>query len=245
VRRPRVPPARPRATAPAAGARAVAAAREDALRLAANLLRAPLSAISINATSLASAAADPVSRARAAALLEAHAASVQTLADLEELAALEASRATLPLDPCAPADLAAGAARRVAAAADHAGVSLVVAAPSVPALRCDPARLELALEVILRRAVRTAGRGATVTLRAAPTGAVIRFTVEGGQPGGEEAREQLAQDVWSARLARGVPELLGLALARVVAEAHGGRIVVDPEPAVLHVEVPLTPPPAG
>lgn len=237
--------ARPRSAPPAAGVRAVAAAREETLRLAAHLLRAPLSAISINASGLAGAAGDAVSRARATALVEAHAASVQALSDLEELAWLESSRSPLPLEPRAAADVVAGAARRAGAAAEHAGVTVAVDGPAGAVLRCDPARLEQALEGLLRRAVRTAARGATVTLRAAPAGDAVRFTIEGGQPGGEDARALLAQDVWSTRLARGTLELVGVSLARAVVAAHGGRIVADGAPAAIHVEIPVSPFPAG
>lgn len=232
----RAGPARP---GPAPSPRDVASAREEALRLAVHLLRAPLSAIAINAASLAGAAADAVSRARASAVVEAHAASVQTLVELAELASLESSRTPLPREPRGPAELAAGAARRAAAAAEHAGVAVRVDAPATPPVRCDPARVEQALEGILRRALRTAQRGATVTLRAAPAGDAIRFTVEGGKPGGDDARAQLGQDPWSVRLARGAPELVGLALARAIVGAHGGRLVVEASPAVLHLELPV------
>jgi signal transduction histidine kinase len=165
---------------------------------------------------------------------------VQTLGDLEELAWLESSRTPLPLEPRAPADLAADAARRAAPVAEHGGVALVVEAGGAPPLRCDPGRLEQVLDALLRRALRSSERGATVTLRATATGEGIRFTVEGGQPG-EEARAHLEQDLWSFRAARGAPELLALALSRAIVSAHGGRITLDPAAPLVHVDLPLSP----
>lgn len=230
---------------PIATARTVAAAREEAFRIAAHVLRAPLSALSINAAGLSSAAADPVSRARAVAVVDAHAAVVQTLAELEELAWLETSREPLPLAPGIPADLAAGAARRVGAAAEAAGVQVVLGAAVPPPLRCDLARLEQALEAVLRRAIRAASRGGTVTLSSSTAGEVVRFSVAWtGEAGGDDARTHLAEELWGSRRPRNAPDVVALALARAVVLAHGGRIAADPLSPAVHVEIPASPFPA-
>lgn len=225
-----------------AHARGAAAAREAGVGLVGQVLRAPLSAISINAQSLAAAAGDPVARARAGAVLEAHAAAAQALADLEELTWLETSRAPLPLEHRSARDVVAAAAQRVAAAADAAGVRLEVGATATLALRCDPGRLERALEALVRRALRGASRGGAVGLSAAVAGEVVRFSVlaEGGATG-EDGRAQLLDAVWDSKVARNGPELVTLALARAIVLAHGGRIAVDPVSATVHLDLPAVP----
>ena len=228
--------------APRASRRA-AAAREDAIRVAAHLLRGPLSGVAINASSLAASADDPVSRARATALVEAHAHAVQVLADLAELAYLDSEHVVLPLEPLAPADVVAGAVRRAGRAAEQAGVAVEVGdAPPQAPIRCDPQRLERALEILIRRGVRGAHRGGVVRVEAAPDGASVRFSVQrAGAPDGEDVRDLLETDAWSARLPRSAADLVELRLARAVALAHRGRIWLDPERGAIHLAVPASP----
>ena len=229
--------------ATARGSRRATAAREDAIRVAAHLLRAPLSAVAINASGLAAAADDAVSRARATALVEAHAHAVQVLADLAELAYLDSERVVLPLEPLAPGEIIAGAIRRAARAAEQAGVTVEAqqVAPGA-AVRGDRQRLERAVEILVRRAVRGAARGGAVRIHAAPEGSSVRFSIErDGAPEGADVRDALESDVWSARSPRGAAEVVDLALARAIVLGHRGRIWADADRGAVHLAVPTSP----
>jgi hypothetical protein len=117
-----------------------------------------------------------------------------------------------------------------------------VDAPATSRLRCDPGRLQHALDALVRRAIRGTRRGGVVTLSAADTGEHLRFSVTGEAGAtGEDGRAQLAEELWSTRVPRNAPELVALALARVVVLAHGGRIAVDPISLAVHVDLPASP----
>ena len=227
------------------GGRHAAAAREDAIRLAEHLLRGPLSGIAINASGLAASSEDPVALARARAIVEAHSAASRVLSDLLERAYLESHRALLPLEARTPSQLVGGAARRLERMADGARVRLAVDAPGDPPVRCDAARLEHALALLIGRALRRAARGGTVRITACPEGAEVRFSVEGdGPPGGEDERTQLTAGVWSTRLGRHGAQMAELALVRAIVDAHHGRVWLDRDRAATHLAIPASPLPA-
>lgn len=221
--------------------REAAAAREDALHLAAQLLRAPLSAVAINASGLAASAEDPVARARARAVVEAQAEAAQALADLVELAYLDSQRALLALEARRPSELVEKAIQRATAAAADRGVGLVADAPSDPTVWCDPARMENALAALIGRCVRSAPEAATIVVRACAEGTEIRFSVEGdGPPAIDAERAQLDRAFWSSRVRRNGSHVLELALVRAVIEAHRGRIWFDRDRESVHVAIPLS-----
>jgi hypothetical protein len=75
---------------------------------------------------------------------------------------------------------------------------------------------------------------------------VVRFSVAWtGAAGGDDARTQLAEELWGSPRPRNAPDLVALALARAVVLAHGGRIVADPLSPAVHVEVPASAVPAS
>lgn len=216
------------------------ATREEAVLLAAQLLRAPLSAIAINASGLVSGALDPVLRARAGAIADAQGAAARVLSELTELAYLESHRLLLPLEARTPRQLVDAAVERVRQTREGA-VSVALVAPSDPALRCDPGRLEGALAALLLRAIRGAAPGVTVELAAHPEGDDVHFCVVGGAPATEVEHDQVETAFWSARVRRQDPRVPELALVRAVVLAHRGRIWFDRDRPAVHVTVPTSP----
>jgi signal transduction histidine kinase len=104
----------------------------------------------------------------------------------------------------------------------------VIVAPSAAVLTFDPARLSKAILALVRNAARSSGVGATIEIVVHPPAAPprapeacieIRTRDDGGSPAGFNVAPGSPE---SAELA------LGLEVARVVAEAHGGRLGVRP-----------------
>jgi DNA-binding response OmpR family regulator len=216
-----------------------AAGREEGVLAAARVLRAPLSSIAIAAAGLAQAAEDAVSRARASAVLDARLSIERVLSALGELAHLESRRAALPLEARAPAEVLAEVVRRVGPAAEGAGITLTVAAPQEPVLRCDPQRLGRALEAFARGAIESSAHGSSVTLAAAGEGEWMRFEIRGAGPAGGLALAAEG-DIWSAHPAAADLVAIELAVARAAVEAHHGRIRVEPDLQAIHVTVPIS-----
>lgn len=213
-------------------------AREDTVRLAAQLLRAPLSVIAINASGLADGSDDPVGRARAQAVLDAHGAAARALAELAELAFLDSRAALLPLEGRTPRQLVDAAVERLGRARD--AVAPRVDVPDEPALRCDPGRVEAALAALLERAVDATGpAGARIGARR--EGDAVHFQVEGGAPATEEERALLQQSFWSVRGRRPQQRVPALALVRAVVQAHRGQVWFDVGDAAVHLILPTSP----
>lgn len=222
----------------AAGARE-GAVREEALRVAAQLLRAPLSAIGINASGLADGSADPVARARARAVVDAHAAAARALADLAELSFLEAHSALLPLESRTARRLVDTAVERLERSRD--GIAPAVEIEGEPALRCDPGRVEGALAALLDRAARGSAPRVPPRIVVRAEGEHVHFRIEGGDPPTDEERAHVDGALWSAGVRRQEPRIPELALVRAAVQAHGGRIWFDREGSAVNLTVPTAP----
>jgi two-component system OmpR family sensor kinase/two-component system sensor histidine kinase BaeS len=150
--------------------------------------------------------------------------------DLRLLTLAEAGQ--LPLDPqrLDVPQLLADVRDAFACQADEAGISLVIDTPeSLPPLVADPQRLGQILGNLLANALRHTPPGGEITLGAAPTTKGVRLWVadtgEGVRP---EDLPRIFDRFWRADPARshepGVGMGLGLAIAKSLVEAHGGRI---------------------
>jgi len=101
-------------------------------------------------------------------------------------------------------------------------------------VEADPLRLAQIMDNLISNAVKFSPPGSTVTVTAKPKASEIRIEVHDQGPGITPAdRERLFQDFacLTAQPTAGESSTgLGLAIARRVVEAHGGKIGVDSEP---------------
>lgn len=104
-------------------------------------------------------------------------------------------------------------------------------APGLPAVEADRARLLQLFSNLVGNALKFTPRGGTVTLEAAPEEGGVRFAVRDTGPGiPREHFPHIFDRFWQAQRddRRGLG--LGLAIAKGIAETHGGRIWVESEP---------------
>ncbi|HMO01225.1 MAG TPA: ATP-binding protein [Miltoncostaeaceae bacterium] len=134
--------------------------------------------------------------------------------------------------PAGSADLAVlarAAAERFAAVGRERAVTVRLLRAAAPApVAGDPARLERALDNLMRNAVRHAGTAGTVTIRVSCADGRAEVRVRDGGRGVPAAdREAIFMPGIRGSAPEGRGSGLGLAIAREIAEEHGGTLTLD------------------
>jgi two-component system sensor histidine kinase BaeS len=210
-------------------------------------LRTPLTSIRGYAEAVAEGAAgddpfmDEAARRRAALIIEAEARRLERLvADLLELARLDAREFSLHLGPVDVAEVARHAALALEPAAREAGLQLVVAGPGGSGVPpegdwgpvmavADAERLAQVVANLVENALKYAAQTVEVTARAVPGGAEIAVADDG--PGIDpDDLPRVFERLYTSRRQPGrkVGTGLGLAIVRELVTAMGGRVNVGP-----------------
>ena len=146
--------------------------------------------------------------------------------DLFELARIDAGALTLELRASALDDVVSSCLQGVAAEAAQRRISLDADVDASAVARFAPEKVERVLLNLLVNALRHTPSDGSVAVRVEPDDDAVRVTVEDtGEGLSEEAERRMFERFWradSARSARGAG--LGLAIARGLVEAQGGRI---------------------
>ena len=224
-------------------ARSASRARDDAVSAVAQLLGPPLSVIGINLEGVLAAlpAGDSVARSRGGALQEAARAATQILAELGDLARLEAGRSPPAPEATAVVPVLTGILARLAARAERRRVNFRSLFPSdeLRAL-CEPPRLEQLVSALVGDAVEASAVGGVIEIDVAPDGPDVALTVR-YRPGAARrgALSALAERFWDPSRVRRGPDALSLGVARAVVIAHGGQIWTDEKDGVVAVSAVL------
>ncbi len=152
--------------------------------------------------------------------------------DLFELARIDAGALALELHASALDDVVSSCLRGVAAEAVQRHISLDSDIDPAAVARFAADKVERVLLNLLTNALRHTPSDGTVAVRVQPDRNAVRVTVEDtGEGLGEEAERRMFERFWRsdpARSQRGAG--LGLAIARGLVEAHGGRIWAENRP---------------
>lgn len=167
------------------------------------------------------------------------------VADLFEMAKLDAPNASLALEPCALSELMQDVAQKFELPAQSRGVTLHAEIPhDAPWADADIAAMERVFSNLLDNALRHTPEGGSVTLALIPTAERLRVDVRDTGSGLRESdRLRVFDRFWRADAHRsGSGAGLGLAIARRIVELHGGNIEVDSAPgkgACFHFDLPI------
>ncbi len=207
-------------------ARAAKEARDALVRTLSHDLRTPLSVVAHSAELLlrAPGTADDVAR-RAQAIRTSAARAAAMLNDLVETAQIEAGTVRLSRRPVAVGPFVAELRARLEAALPVQRLAVDLP-PALPRLDADPERLERILVNLLSNAFKYSPPDAPVRLSAEARGREVVLTVSDRGPGipPREVERVFERFYRSDRTSHVEGIGLGLYIARLLAEAHGGRV---------------------
>lgn len=213
------------------------AAERDSLRHfvadASHELRTPITALkNFNELLQGAAADDPMARVEFLAESQAQLERLEWIThNLLDLSRLDAGLAPLDLADHDAEGILRAAAGAFRALAQEKGVSLSIKVPlPSPSIRCDRARIEMALSNLLDNAIKFTPPGGQVELGVEQAEQGIRLWVQDSGPGiAPNEQERVFERFYRGQNGQGEGVGLGLSIARSVVQAHGGRVSVESE----------------
>ncbi len=207
-------------------------AREEILGIVAHDLRNPLNTISMATALLIE---DPLPEtARVSHLKVIRRAGERMnrlIQDLLSVTTIEAGRLSIAPEKMAIHDLLSEASETLGPIAREKSITFeTIGADELPPVRADHARILQVLSNLVGNAVKFTPAGGTITVSAARAGNRVRCSVADTGPGIPPAQiPRLFGKFWQAKRGDGRGVGLGLAIARGIVEAHGGKIDVRSE----------------
>jgi PAS domain S-box-containing protein len=205
--------------------------RDEVLRVVAHDLRSPMATISLTAGMLLEDETRPDERHQLEVIERAAERAARLIEDLLDVARIQAGRLSVRLARLDPAALAEEAVEACRAVARERGLDLrVELPPALPAIAGDRDRLLQVFSNLVGNALRYTPSGGRVTVTAEAFDRSVRFAVADTGPGiPADQQQRIFDPFWQAAQADRRGAGLGLAIARGLVEAHGGRLTVESE----------------
>ena len=204
-------------------------AREEVLGVVAHDLRNPLNLVSTSAQLLMEPGLSTEKRAAVLAISTRAVHRMNRLVgDLLDVVRLETGRLSLELRSCPLGSIVRHAVEALEPRAKESRIALEAECSPDVALMCDEERILQLIDNLVGNALKFTPAGGRVVLGAVLEPGRVRFGVRDNGPGiPEEHCARLFERFWQARSTdrRGIG--LGLAIARGIAEAHGGKLWVE------------------
>jgi signal transduction histidine kinase len=208
-------------------ARGEVQARDQILKIVTHDLRNPLNTIRMGSDLLLTSAVPDDRRMEVMQRIRRAETGMERLVrDLMDVAKLESGRLAMSFVSVAPATLLREIHDDLAPAVREKGLACELDVPDeLPQIQADAWRLQQVISNLVGNAVKFTPTGGRITIAARPAPAGVRFTVQdSGQGIPPEQIDRLFQRFWQADTTdrRGLG--LGLAIAKMIVEAHAGRI---------------------
>lgn len=208
--------------------------RDEVLAIVSHDLRNPLSAVSLGASLLKmNETISEEDREQLDAIEAAARRMDRLIADLLDVTRLEGGK-RLPIEPAPldPTELLREAEElfRSQAGAADVGIDCDPVEP-LPLVYADRHRVMQVMSNLIGNALKFTPRGGSVIVRATPRDESVVFSVSDTGSGiPKENLNDIFSPYWQAKRAERLGAGLGLAIAKGIVEAHGGRIWVESEP---------------
>jgi len=222
--------------------------RQNLMADVAHELRTPLSVLQGNLRAILD-DVYPLEKAEIARLYDETRLLSRLVDDLRELAQAEAGQLGFNLQTTDAAEVLRASVTNFEPAAESKAIHLIAeVADDLPSVLADPDRLAQVLRNLLTNALRHTPDGGWVAVSAAPSGDAVEIAVaDSGEGIATEDLPHVFDRFWRPGRSRSRAEGgagLGLAIARSLVEAHGGRIWVESTPgqgARFAFRLPATP----
>jgi len=217
-------------------AEAAARLRDEVVAIVSHDLRNPLGVVTFSSDVLLRSWAECPERAGERRQLEGIAQAAERMRrlilDLLDVARVDAGSLPVEPAPCPAGPLAAHALELDAALAEERGVTVRSLVPDdAPLVLADRERILQVLSNLLGNAVRFTPPGGAITLRADACEREVRFALEDTGPGiPPDDLPHVFDRFWRGQRSSRSGAGLGLAIARGIVEAHGGRIWAESVP---------------
>lgn len=228
-------------------ARDAIGARDSVLRIVAHDLRNPLNAIAMTANLLIDLPTSPEQLVQRANIIRRSAERMNLLIqDLLEVARFDAGHFALQRRLTSPADLARQTVETNAPLAESRELTLTChAAADLPPIDVDTPRVLQVLGNLVDNAIKFTPRGGDIRVEVKSEEGAVHFSVRDTGIGmSEKDLEDLFRPFWQARRSSGEGAGLGLAISKVIVEAHGGRIWAEStqgQGSTFHISFPVAP----
>lgn len=208
-------------------------ARDSFIAVLSHDLRNPINAIGLGAgILLRSTLPEAAQRKRVLSIQNAARRAGALIDDLLQEVSLRSGKVSFRLQDVWPAALVLEAVETLAPSAQDRGLNLThELADPAPRVSCDPNAIQRVLANLIGNAIKFTPEGGRITVRVAPLGEKVRFSVEDTGAGIEEAeRHSVFERGFRGRSGATEDGLgLGLSIARQITAAHGGEIGVESE----------------
>jgi signal transduction histidine kinase len=206
-------------------------AREEILRIVAHDLRNPLNTISMATSLLMDESKDPTQTSQLRIIRRAGERATRLIQDLLSVTTIEAGRLSVAPRKVSVSDLIHDSAEQLQPIAREKSITLSVASEAdLPFVRADPARVLQVFSNLVGNAIKFTPSGGAITLSASRVDGKVQCSVADNGPGIPAGQiPRLFGKFWQAKRGDSGGVGLGLAIARGIVEAHGGRISVESE----------------
>ncbi len=223
--------------------------RDEMLAIVSHDLRNPLGVVALNAALVSRDAAVETesgkrSRRRADSILRASDRMNRLINDLLDLTSIERGRLAVERKPERPEAIVDEVLANFQAVAAERGVTLTgEVTPDLPAVCCDRDRMLQVIGNLLSNALKATSAGGSVVVRASPTpDRAVRFAIADTGAGiAPEDLTRVFERFWRGKRVNYQGSGRGLAIAKGIVEAHGGRIWAEScvgQGSTFFVEIP-------